>query len=1126
MNDRALRAITLGQGGRANGYPRESGFDITAASEVMAILAVSRDLHDLRKRLGAITVAQSYDGGKPVTAEDLGAAGAMTVLLKEALKPNLIQTLEGQPCLMHAGPFANIAHGNSSLVADLIGLKLGDYVITESGFGSDMGMEKFFDIVCRGGGLRPNAVVLVATVRALKHHGGIEDDPRVEHVRGLAAIATGAANLHRHLGIVRSFGLPCVVAVNRRPGDTDEEVELVRSLALEGGALAAEVNDAFARGGEGAAELAQAVADACEEPSEFKLAYEDDDPIQVKIEKVAKQVYGASDVVFYLDAERKIRQYTDDGLDKLPICMAKTHLSLSADPALRNAPEDFTLPVRDMRAYTGAGWLVPLCGDIQQMPGLGKAPAALNVDIDARGEDRRAASDVAQPHRHPARARARGAPDRADRAQGGDGRARARSPTTTAAGPPPCRGCRRRPSTASPRFYDDLVQPRGQRHVSVCTGTACWASDFGDARGGGRARGSAWGWASARRTARCRSARRSASASATRRAPCARATSWTPARTWSTACSRAPCARPSEPESAERARRAGAARARDVRGAAPRARLADARRSCSREVKEANVRGRGGAGFPAGHEVGVRRARGRSGPGDRRQRRRGRPGLLHRQAADGAQPGAAARGHGARRLRRRRAPRLRAGALRVPALDADPARGGRALARRRSATSTVEIVEGAGSYVVGEETALLASLQGFRGTVSARPPFPAERGFHGKPTVVHNVETLCNIPFIALHGAEAYKALSPGATPGTKLVCLNDRFVRPGMYEVRFGTPVSEICEELGGGLRRRPLDQGGADRRAAGRHPAGLEARHAVRLRRAGRRGLHGRPRRHPGLRRAHRRARAGAPPARVRRARELRQVLPVPDRAAAGVRDGRPARRPRPRAARGAAGDARAGLAVRARRRHAGADPQPDRALRRGAGRGRRRRRAGRRSVHAPAGGAPRGRPGEGRRAHEGRDRRPGGGGGARHDRSSRPPRRPAATSRRSASTTAWRRSAPAASAWSRAEGAGGAAGGLHHALPRRHDAWTPSDDDLAADRRRHRRAGAVRAARAARRAHRAGRGGALLRASASRAGRASAAAPPTTAAIPTWRCSTSCASRAGAACAPATRSRARSR
>jgi formate--tetrahydrofolate ligase len=385
MNDRALRQISLGMGGRANGYPRESGFDITAASEVMAILAVARDLHDLRKRLGAITVARSYNGGKPVTAEDLGAAGAMTVLLKEALKPNLIQTLEGQPCLMHAGPFANIAHGNSSLVADLAGLKLADYVVTESGFGSDMGMEKLFNIVCRGGGLKPSAVVLVATVRALKHHGGVEDDPRVGRARGLAAIAVGAANLYRHLGIVRGFGLPCVVAVNRRPGDTDEEVELVRELALEGGAVAAEVNDGFARGGEGAAALAQAVADACEEPSDFTLTYHSDDAIEDKIRKVATKVYGAADVVFYLDAQRKIEQYEADGLGGLPICMAKTHLSLSADASLRNAPENFTLPVRDLRAYTGAGWLVPLCGDIQQMPGLGRTPAALNVDIDEDG---------------------------------------------------------------------------------------------------------------------------------------------------------------------------------------------------------------------------------------------------------------------------------------------------------------------------------------------------------------------------------------------------------------------------------------------------------------------------------------------------------------------------------------------------------------------------------------------------------------------------------------------------------------------------------------------------------------------------------------------------------------------
>jgi formate--tetrahydrofolate ligase len=385
MNDRALRSITVGQGGRANGYPRESGFDITAASEVMAILAVSRDLHDLRARLGAITVAYSYDGGKPVTAEDLGAAGAMTVLLKDALKPNLIQTLEGQPCLMHAGPFANIAHGNSSLVADLIGQKLGDYVITESGFGSDMGMEKFFDIVCRKGGLTPSAVVLVATVRALKHHGGLEDDPRADSGEALAAVEKGAANLVRHLGIVKTFGLPCVVAVNRRPGDTDEEVALVKKLAMDAGAFGAEVNDGFARGGEGAIELAQAVADACEQPSNFQLAYDDDDSIEEKIRKVATKVYGAKDVVFYLDAEKKIKQFNEDGLDKLPICMAKTHLSLSADPALLNAPEDFTLPVRDIRAYTGAGWLVPLCGDIQQMPGLGKAPAALNVDIDAEG---------------------------------------------------------------------------------------------------------------------------------------------------------------------------------------------------------------------------------------------------------------------------------------------------------------------------------------------------------------------------------------------------------------------------------------------------------------------------------------------------------------------------------------------------------------------------------------------------------------------------------------------------------------------------------------------------------------------------------------------------------------------
>jgi formyltetrahydrofolate synthetase len=385
MNDRALRNITVGLGGRANGYPRETGFDITAASEVMAILAVARDLQDLRRRLGAITAAYSYDGGKPVTAEDLGAAGAMTVLLKDAIKPNLIQTLEGQACLMHAGPFANIAHGNSSLLADLMGLKLGEYVITESGFGSDMGMEKLMDIVCRVGAIKPSAVVLVSTVRALKHHGGLDDDPRTSQVQSSAAIVQGAANLHRHLGIVREFGLPCVVAVNRRPGDTDEEVELVRRLAMEGGAHAAELNEGFERGGPGAEALAEAVVDACDQPSDFKMLYPDEAPIREKIEAVARRVYGARDVYFYPEAERRIERFTENGLGRLPVCMAKTHLSLSSDPTLLNAPTDFTLPVRDVRAYTGAGWLVPLCGDIQQMPGLGTSAAALNVDIDEDG---------------------------------------------------------------------------------------------------------------------------------------------------------------------------------------------------------------------------------------------------------------------------------------------------------------------------------------------------------------------------------------------------------------------------------------------------------------------------------------------------------------------------------------------------------------------------------------------------------------------------------------------------------------------------------------------------------------------------------------------------------------------
>ena len=377
INDRALRDIAVGLGGRANGYVRQTGFDITAASEVMAIVAVARDLHDLRERLGAITVGSTFEG-EPVTAEQLRAAGAMTVLLKDTIKPNLVQTLEGQPAFVHCGPFANIAHGNNSLVADRVALKLGDYVLTESGFGSDMGMEKFFDIVCRVGGIRPAATVLVATVKALKHHG---DDPD----GGLDAIERGAANMIRHLGIIREFGINAVVALNRFPDDTDAEIELVRELALANGAYAAETNEGVTKGGEGAAALAEAVVAAAEEPNRFDFVYELDAPIEQKIEAIAKRVYGADGIYVLKTAQDKIRQFNQAGFDKLPICMAKTHLSLAHDAALTNAPTGFTVTIRDIRAYTGAGWLVALCGDMQTMPGLSASPAAFNVDIDEEG---------------------------------------------------------------------------------------------------------------------------------------------------------------------------------------------------------------------------------------------------------------------------------------------------------------------------------------------------------------------------------------------------------------------------------------------------------------------------------------------------------------------------------------------------------------------------------------------------------------------------------------------------------------------------------------------------------------------------------------------------------------------
>jgi formate--tetrahydrofolate ligase len=377
MDDRVLRQIVVGLGPKVNGNPRETGFDITAASEVMAIVAVSRDLEDLRGRLGAITVGRTFEG-EPVTAEQLGAAGSMTVLLKEALKPNLVQTAEGEPALVHAGPFANIAHGNNSIVADLLALKLGDWVVTESGFGTDMGFEKFVDIVCRRAGIAPSLVVLVATVQALKHHGGGAEG-------GLAALERGVANLQANLHIIRSFGLPCVIAVNRFPGDSDADIDAARSLASELDVVGVAVNSGFELGGAGGLELAELVAGSAPEPATPTFLYGLDDPIETKIEKIAVNGYGAAGVELSPVARAQAAAFQEAGLGDLPICMAKTHLSLSHDPALIGAPTGFTLPVRELRAYTGAGWLVAMCGDMQTMPGLPADSAAKRIDIDPAG---------------------------------------------------------------------------------------------------------------------------------------------------------------------------------------------------------------------------------------------------------------------------------------------------------------------------------------------------------------------------------------------------------------------------------------------------------------------------------------------------------------------------------------------------------------------------------------------------------------------------------------------------------------------------------------------------------------------------------------------------------------------
>ncbi|WP_306589369.1 formate--tetrahydrofolate ligase [Geothrix sp. 21YS21S-4] len=386
-SDRFLRGVTVGKGEEEQGFARETGFDIAVASEIMAILALATSLPDLRHRLGAMVVGLDR-AGNPVTAEDLGVAGAMTVLMLDALKPTLMQTLEGTPVLVHAGPFANIAHGNSSILADRIALKLADYVVTESGFGADMGMEKFFDIKCRVSGLQPDAVVLVATVRALKMHGGGPKvvagkplDP-VYVEENLELLRQGLPNLLHHIAIARKFGIPVVVAVNGFATDSPAELELVRQASLESGAEDAVVCLNWALGGEGALDLARAVMRVCERPSDFRFLYELDRPIKEKIETIAREIYGADGVDYSPEAEAKIENFTRLGYDTLPICMAKTHLSLSHDPTLKGAPTGFRLPVRDIRASVGAGFLYPLVGKMATMPGLPTRPGVYDVDVD------------------------------------------------------------------------------------------------------------------------------------------------------------------------------------------------------------------------------------------------------------------------------------------------------------------------------------------------------------------------------------------------------------------------------------------------------------------------------------------------------------------------------------------------------------------------------------------------------------------------------------------------------------------------------------------------------------------------------------------------------------------------
>ena len=391
ISDRALRHVVIGLGGRQDGVPRETDFVITVGSEVMAVLALATDLFDLRTRLGRIVLATSTDG-KPITAEDLHVAGAMTVLLRDAIKPNLLQTLEGGPAFVHAGPFANIAHGNNSIIADRLALVTNEIVCTEAGFGADMGAEKFFDIKCRASGLSPDAAVVVATVRALKMHGGVGKivagkplDPALLE-ENVEAVRLGAQNLAKQIENVTMFGIPAIVAINSFPTDTPAEVEAIREAALAAGARDAVVATHFVDGGAGAAALAEAVWVATQDGSaQFKLLYPDEMPLALKIETIATRVYGADGIEFLPAARKSLQQFEDLGYGHLPICMAKTQYSLSHDAALKNRPTGFTVPIREIRLSAGAGFITPLCGEMRTMPGLPSRPGGEKIDIDADG---------------------------------------------------------------------------------------------------------------------------------------------------------------------------------------------------------------------------------------------------------------------------------------------------------------------------------------------------------------------------------------------------------------------------------------------------------------------------------------------------------------------------------------------------------------------------------------------------------------------------------------------------------------------------------------------------------------------------------------------------------------------